>query len=1022
MIKMGPIMFRMLRLGMALAPVLVLGSCQKPPATAYENGSGEASTAASVPLGLNSAGESCTLDRSGSTAAIYCGSWDQPSAQISVGGAASAGDLENLATSSAWRASLESSYQCGTPGSATILNGVPAEVLSCTQRFGGWPHAALVAEIGGTAYYADGVAPVVGPMQRAIGVMSGQVSAPEAANVPLTQSDQALAQQLSAQAFSTGDIKQYDALMALGAKANQAEDFPSAVIAYRAALALQQRKLGQDNPGTLMPLMELALNLSDSAQFADASSRFTDAAALAPRASDPTAGAKLLFYEGLNQLNQNQPAPALALLRQADAAYAELLPGEVLQARPQGTEGDSPFSFSAPEGAENLLAAQVTLNSPTIQNALLGLIETRRYEAIALRANGDSAGAAREIAAAQILASANGISPPVLDAQLSRSGGALALEGGRNSSASSDFNLAAADFATGIPGSRPVAESELLRGAALNNEGRVAEALAACRQGIGLLVTLQLGASSSLLGPCLDVFAASAQGNPGRASALYAEMFQASELTQGNVTADEIAAVSARLASSSSNPKAAAAIRDAQDAQQKLVSFYQQRDALNQASGNNANALAALDKQIAAANLTLSQAEQAEQAAAPNFSQLVQAQVPASAVLALLRPDEAFLGITATPAHSWLFFLAHGQVNVAKTALTDTDMAGLVQSVRASIEPGDNGLPVFDMAGAEKIYAGTLGPFAGRMNDIHELVVAPSGPLLALPFALLPAGPASVDDLAHAPWLIRQTTLAYVPAASSFVSLRKVAGTSAAQNPWFGFGDFIPATLPQAQVTYPGATCGESAALFANLPQLPYARLELQAAAAVFGAGPGDELTGAQFTVPNVEAADLKNYRILHFATHGLLPTDLPCQSEPAIVTSTPASAASANNALLSTNAVTDLHLDADLVLLSACNTGGGEAGGEALSGLARSFFYAGARALMVTQWSVNDQVSAYLVADTMSRLHAGASGGAAGSLRAAQLGLIARAGNGFPAQIANPFFWAAYDVIGDGGQAQSGM
>ena len=116
------------------------------------------------------------------------------------------------------------------------------------------------------------------------------------------------------------------------------------------------------------------------------------------------------------------------------------------------------------------------------------------------------------------------------------------------------------------------------------------------------------------------------------------------------------------------------------------------------------------------------------------------------------------------------------------------------------------------------------------------------------------------------------------------------------------------------------------------------------------------------------------------------------------------------------------LKLDANLVVLSACNTGGGEEGGEALSGLARSFFFAGARAMLVTQWSVNDQVSAYLVADTLSRLHAASAGGAAGSLRAAQLALIGGAGKGFPAQIADPFYWAAFTVIGDGGaEALSG-
>jgi CHAT domain-containing protein len=344
-------------------------------------------------------------------------------------------------------------------------------------------------------------------------------------------------------------------------------------------------------------------------------------------------------------------------------------------------------------------------------------------------------------------------------------------------------------------------------------------------------------------------------------------------------------------------------------------------------------------------------------------------------------------------------------------------MHGLVKAVLASIEPNDAGvIPEFDMADAATIYGETLAPFNGDMADIHELVIAPSGPLLALPFAVLPTAPATAGDLANAPWLVRKTNLAYVPAAANFVSLRQIEGTSAAQKPWFGFGDFQPVTLAQAEVTYNAATCGESAAEFAQLPHLPYATLELRAASAIFGATPADELLGPDFTVPNVEHADLKNYQILHFATHALLPTDLACQSQPAIVTSAPPGASSADDALLDTSDVTNLHLDANLIVLSACNTGGAEAGGEALSGLARSFFYAGARALMVTQWSVNDQVSAYLVAETLSRLHAGADGGAAGSLRAAQLALIANAGHAMPAQLAAPFFWAAFAVIGDGG------
>ena len=117
----------------------------------------------------------------------------------------------------------------------------------------------------------------------------------------------------------------------------------------------------------------------------------------------------------------------------------------------------------------------------------------------------------------------------------------------------------------------------------------------------------------------------------------------------------------------------------------------------------------------------------------------------------------------------------------------------------------------------------------------------------------------------------------------------------------------------------------------------------------------------------------LKNYRILHFATHALLPTDLRCQNEPAIVTSAPAGRRDASGALLTATDILGLDLDADLVILSACNSGGpgGTTAGESLSGLARAFFYAGARSLLVTHWSVNDQAAAFLVADTLRRMQA---------------------------------------------------
>jgi CHAT domain-containing protein len=280
---------------------------------------------------------------------------------------------------------------------------------------------------------------------------------------------------------------------------------------------------------------------------------------------------------------------------------------------------------------------------------------------------------------------------------------------------------------------------------------------------------------------------------------------------------------------------------------------------------------------------------------------------------------------------------------------------------------------------------------------------------------VLLTGPGSPDELGAAPWLLRRSAISHVPAAANFVSLRRLAGGSRGARPWFGFGDFRPATLAQAERSFPRGACQDSATLFAGLPPLPLARRELDAARALLGGTSSDELLGAQYTANNVRRANLKPYRVLHFASHALLPSELRCQSEAAIVTSVPPGAADAAGALLTSTGVMTLDLDADVVVLSACNSGGpgGTTAGESLSGLARAFFYAGARSLMVTHWSVNDQAAAFIVADTLRRTQSGT--GVAAALRDAQLGMLADAGRGLPVSLAHPFYWAPFAMIGEG-------
>jgi CHAT domain-containing protein len=1024
-----------------LPPILLvalLAACTVPPPSAYDQGQGAGgrSPTATV-LGRNTAGETCTSQPTGPggsagappSLAIYCGTWDQPSAEVTRGPPSTAAGLMALATAGPWRAGINGRFACATPATTTITGGLPAVLLSCTRRIGGWPQVALVVLANGTAYYADGVGPALAVMERGVGVLSGTAAPAANGAVPPSEAEALMARRLAAQSFSSGDIGQYQALMIAGTRANLAESFAAAEQAYRAALALQEKALGANNPNTVTALTLLALQISDQGRFAAADHLFARAATLAPAAADPAAEARLLHCEGLDALNQGKTKQALALLIRANAAYSALVPPEILNAKPEPA-GASRFAGLGGAGSSSALARRLAshlaanslLINPVAQSALLGVIETRRYQAVALRLLGRDAEAVAMVQSAEQLAAANGITMPIMTARLTRTAAATASARDDTSLAATLLARSATDFDLSLPRTAPVAETELLRAAALAQQNRQEQALTVCRSALRLLEEIKRGTRPDLLAPCLGVIAQAANRDSAHRQALLGEMFQASQLGQDSITSRQIAEASARLAVSAKHPKVATAIRERQNAANELSSLYRTRDVLA-AQESNPNAVpppgptittAELDKRIVTARARLAEADSALQAAAPNYGQLVQQVVSAKAVLDALSPSEAFAEITLDKTGGYVFVLAKGSIAAAAMPDNTTQMAKLVSELRASIEPtADNTLPHFDTAAAQRIYADTLGRLAPELADIHTLIVAPAGPLLAIPFGVLLTGPAQATDLSAAPWLLRRFVIAHVPAAANFVSLSHVAGTSHATVPWFGFGDFIPVTLAQAEQTFPGASCRDSAALFAGLPQLPYAKRELAAARALLGATPSDELLGTRFTVAAVMQEPLANVRVLHFATHAILPAELTCQSEPAIVTSDPAGAKNASGALLTSSDITQLNLDANVVILSACNTGGpgGSTAGESLSGLARAFFFAGARSLMVTHWSVNDQAAAYLVADALDRYRAGIS--IAAALRDAELGMLDNAGKSLPAALAAPFFWAPFAVIG---------
>ena len=1007
--------------GSILIPLLLaswLAGCDKPPPDAYVAASAAASKSeGQVSIGKNAVGEDCTqaaADLPGGIrkADVFCGTWTQPSAVVRSGGRGSASDLLALATNSQWRTGINDRFRCDSPTATTILGGQPAQLLQCTRLVGGWAHAAMVAHVAGQIWFADGVLPAASVMERSIGVLAGVAKA-DAAPVS-SAADALLAGRLAAQSFGSDDVGRYDALMKAGTRANVANNLSSAETAFRAALTLQQKTLGKDNPNTVTPLMSLALVVSDEGKFAEADSLLDQAEKLVGKSLEPTARARLDHYRGLNALNQDKPQQALVLLEKAELGYTAEVPPEALSAKAAPPSRNA-FASAGRLGA--LTPAQDLLANPQSQSAILGLIEARRNRAVALRMMNRQADANIALQSANDIALGNGLARPIVTARLYRTMGITAASERDDKRALQSLGQSTNAFDRALPGSKPQADTYLLYASQLVQGGRLADALPFCRSAARSLINLKAGTTPALMAPCLDAYA-----NGGGDQTVLAEMFTAAQLAQGGITSQQIAQASATLAENARDPQVAEAIRSQRDLKSQLDALYGKRDDLAQAlkAGVNQNGqqerAAELEKTIGETELKAAEADRTLQAASPNYGQLVQETVKPDEVFKALHPDEAFVALTLSDNEGWAFALRNGRIAVSRIAKGNDYIAKLVRRVRAGIELTTD-LPKFDIDGARELYDLTLRGVAPALEGVKAVVVAPTGPLLSLPFEVLLTGPTSQDKLAEAPWLIRQYTLAHVPAPSNFVSLRKIAEGSKASQPWFGFGEFRPVTRAQAERSFPGATCGDSARALSGLPLLPYAKKELDAARMLLGANTSDELLGVNFTAERVRTASLKNYKILQFSTHALLPTELRCASEPAIVTSAPGGAQDAKGALLTASQVVSMDLDADLVILSACNSGGpgGTTAGESLSGLARSFFYAGARSLLVTHWSVNDQVAAYLVADTLRRLRADPSLGITGAMRDSQLAMLAGAGKDFPPEIAHPFFWAPFAVIGEG-------
>lgn len=494
------------------------------------------------------------------------------------------------------------------------------------------------------------------------------------------------------------------------------------------------------------------------------------------------------------------------------------------------------------------------------------------------------------------------------------------------------------------------------------------------------------------------------------------------------------------------DPQLAELIRNRQDIDMQLAAYQNRLVTAIQASSEVRNKKAI--KKLIAERDELKQAleslnKEIEQQF-PDYSKFYTQSVESvEEVTRQLKEDEALLSMFTGSKATYVWVVQKGKEPVVHVCpMGKNDLKKKIKNLRKSLEPESLNtladIPKFDIETAYSLYANLLKPLEKAWKSSKTLLVVCNSPLDQLPLSLLPNKNMSLkyksklhfEEYRKVPWLARTHAVTMLPSITSFIQLRTSNQTKKIQKLYAGFGDpwfseskpeHVASSNQNQQAVYrrakPNTRQLESADL-SRLPRLPETAIEVKSIATALGADPiNDVFIGNRATETQVKQMDLSDRSVLVFATHGLIPGDLDGLHQPALALSSPSVIGEKeNDGLLTMGEIMWLRLNADWVVLSACNTASGDGvGAEAVSGLGQAFFYAGAKTLLVTSWPVETTSAMTLTTDLFRRQAKNSKIGRAEALRQAKLALIDDIeGEGF--SYAHPLFWAPFIVVGEGG------
>jgi CHAT domain-containing protein len=931
---------------------------------------------------------------------------------------------------SRFEAGISQELKCSAPTASTLKGMATAQKADCQSTSSGLKYSIYLLERDGILYAAEGLSAYESALE--LGFLSVVQDKPVPGEITVATTNAG-----DPAAFARVQVASLDPDQALAAAYNRnAEGSFAEASEFFEALTGRARlnEKGAAKPAEY--LANQAIQQSNLGNAAEADRLFGEAAR-ASDGSDPLFGRLFRNLSAMHRLNQRKPDAALELLRSTVPPFAEvsgaserLAQGQIDRKLAQRLAIDDDAITRLGGGSSRLTESE--------RGALLDA-QANYLRGVALRLKGEYAGAktalAQAVAGFGAVRSGQVKSLIWMIASASTELAQIAEKEGRVEEAKSRLREALAIYRAEYPESATALSASARLAAVQARHGEVKDAIATYRELVQQASRVP-GGSDALRGLIKPYFDALVKDGGPDASA---DFFSASQAMVRPGVAQTQAVLAREL--SGGSDEASGLFRQSVNLTREIV-----------ATDVEISRLSAIEARLPADDDALKSAltarkragdEQtallAKLAAFPKFRVMSNSSLGLGELQSALGKDEAYYKMLLVGEATYGMFVHEGTSKIFKIAASKSQLEQLTNTIRDSIvveQANQLTTNPFDLEASYKMYDLLFSAVGNDLAKVKHLIFEPDGPLLKLPANVLVTERAGIDaylarqkqdnpdafDLTGIAWIGRDKMVSTAVSAQSFVDVRKIA-PSKAKRRYLGVGQ----NTPTERLAYaPKSDEGRDPCDWAlSLWNKPISSAELRLAANMLG-GTGNEVIvedGYSDTMLR-ERTDLRDFRIIQFATHGLVTASKPgCPARPALVTSF---GKHDSDGLLGFKEIFDLKLDADTIILSACDTAGAATlaatreagittgGNFALDGLVRAFVGAGARSVIASHWPIPDDYDA--TRKLMSVIYEGGADISVGeSMRRSQRRLMD------DPLTSHPYYWGAFSIVGDASKPLTG-